>query len=110
MNKTQTIDNWIKNHGAANFDLKKRDIILYDGGLFSVEKKIKRRLRSKFVKIKKGKYKGYSMLKHIKGKKVKYEDYTATFWFEELDETINYLRSMKRMLNKIGYKTGRSIK
>ena len=29
----------------------------------------------------------------------------AVFWFEELDETINYLKRMKKMLNKIGVKT-----
>ena len=39
--KNKIIKDWIIRHGAANFDLKKGDIILPDGGLFSIEKEIK---------------------------------------------------------------------
>lgn len=105
-NKKEVIQKWKKRNGAADFDLKKRNIILYDGGLFAIEKKIKKRPRYKLIKIKEGEYTGCSELVPIKGKKIKYEDYKTYLWFEELNETINYLRRMKRMLNKLGYKTG----
>ena len=37
-------------------------------------------------------------------------DYYANLWIEELDETIDYLRSMRKMLRGLGYDTGKSIK
>jgi hypothetical protein len=99
--KRKILNEWIKNHGAASFDLKNRDIILYDGGLFSIEKKI----------VLRHKVKGFA--KPIGGtsrvifseKKYPTEELEAVFWFEELDEIISYLQSMKRMLNKLGYRT-----
>lgn len=100
MNKRKKLDEWIMNNGACEFDLKKRDIWLFDGGLFSIEKEVKLRPRSRFKRTKDG-----LELVHIKGKKVKVEYYKAVFWFEELDETINYLKRMKKVLNKLGYKT-----
>lgn len=35
----KVIDEWIKKNGACSFDAKNLDIILHDGGLFSIEKK-----------------------------------------------------------------------
>jgi len=104
--KKQVTEEWIANNGACRFDLKNEDIILPDGGLFSIEKIIKMRNRSRLCKLKNG----GAILKTIKGKKVKYEDYEAVFWFTELDETINYLNRMKKMLNSIGYKTNTKIR
>lgn len=105
--KEKIANDWIRRHGAASFDLKKRDIILHDGGLFSIEAK----------KIKVHKIVGYKklpnkMTKIIFSKKkiIPSETYKAVFWFEELDENIYYLKSMKKMLNSLGYGTGRSLK
>lgn len=102
MNKKTIIQKWKEKNGAADFDLKNRDIILYDGGLFSIEAK----------KIKGHKIIGYKKLPDgnvqilfSKKKCINDVDYRAYLWFEELDETIRYLKRMKRMLNKIGYKT-----
>jgi len=115
------IENWIINHGAANFDLKKGDIILPDGGLFSIEKEVKimPKTRILFSKLKDSKFNGknnkFRELKFIPIKrngrvlKEKVEYYKTYLWFEELDDLIKYFKSMKRMLNKIGYKTDRNI-
>ena len=103
--KQKIVDEWRYSHGAASFDIKKKDIILHDGGLFSVEKYIKYLPRHRLKKIKEGSLKGGAELVEMKGPKVKHEFYDAYLWFEDLDGTISYLRSMKSMLNKIGYKT-----
>lgn len=100
------IEKWIEQNGAASFDLKNRHIRLNDGGLFSIEKEIKMLPRFRMKKVKEGKHKGLMELVSVKGKKSKHSFYTAIIWFNELDETINYLRRMKKMLNRIGYKTG----
>ncbi|MGV8152040.1 MAG: hypothetical protein ACP5OG_03090 [Candidatus Nanoarchaeia archaeon] len=119
--KKKIVQNWIFNHGAAEFDLKKRDIILHDGGLFSIEKevKIKPKTRVLWGELKdnglNSKYSKFREIKFIpikrKGKvlKEKVEEYKAYLWFEELDNMIGYFKSMKRMLNKIGYKTKRDF-
>lgn len=117
-NKRKIIDNWIKRNGAANFDLKNRDIILYDGGLFSIEKEIKIETKTRMITDKEpheeiinGKKRKVYGCKFVPIKrkeklvKEKVEDYKAFLWFEELDETINYLKRMKSMLNKLGYNT-----
>jgi len=109
MNKTKKkiIEEWIATNGACDFNLKEREIVLYDGGLFSIEAK----------PIKLHKIVGYKNLPNgcrqvifSKKKLVKSTEYEATLWFEELDETINYLRRMRDMLQRIGYKTGGKIK
>ncbi len=35
----KVLKKWISDHGACNFDIKNQDIILNDGGLFSIEEK-----------------------------------------------------------------------
>jgi mRNA-degrading endonuclease RelE of RelBE toxin-antitoxin system len=90
LNKKEITEKWIHKNGAASFDLKNQDICLWDGGLFSIEKEPV--MRRKIIGCKK-KYKDF--------------DYKAVFWFTELDETINYLKRMKKMLNSLGYETGR---
>lgn len=46
-------ERWIRNHGAASFDFKNRDIILHDGGIFvvNVETKTKPKTRIWFDKL-----------------------------------------------------------
>ena len=105
--KRKIINKWVSNHGAAEFDLKSRDIIFFDGGLFSIEKKTKKVPRTRVLISKKPNERGNYPVKFIKvkGPKITQEDYKAYVWFEELEDTIQYLQSMKKMLNSIGYKT-----
>ena len=101
--KQKLADEFKTNNGAVSFDFKNRTLLFNDGGLFSIEKEIKLIPRTRFVNIKTGKDKGNLKLKTIKGPKVKYEYYDATLWFEELHETINYLKRLEKCLKKMGY-------
>ena len=41
--KKEIINKWIMKNGCVSFDLKNKDIIIHDGGLFPIEsKKVKR--------------------------------------------------------------------
>ena len=99
--KEMCID-WVGKHGCACLDFKNRDIILHDGGLFSVDKKIvkMRKATGKFKKLPNG----YSQVLFTK-KKYPTEIYDAVLWFEDLDDTIRWFKSLKRLLNSLGYKT-----
>lgn len=101
-NRQKIIEEWIKRNGCAGFDLKNKNIILYDGGLLSIEKKKVK--RSKIIGYKKLPD-GYTRILFSKKKTVPSEEYSAILWFEEVEETINYFKRMKKMLNKLGYKT-----
>ncbi len=112
-------ENWIKNHGAANFDFKNRNVILHDGGIFgiSVETKTKPKTRIRFDKKHPDVWNGRKFYRIISApirkngkfllKKENY--YSAILWFEELDETISYFKSMAKMLRKLGFDTSRSL-
>ena len=116
-NRQEKVENWIKKNGCATFDLKKKEVILHDGGLFSVEKEIKIKPKTKMIfgKLQKTNING----KTIKAREIKFtpirkngriineecEYYKANIWFEEIDETISRFMSIKRMLNKLGFKT-----
>lgn len=101
---------WLEKNGAGEFDFKNKDVILYDGGLFAIEVEKKRVLRHRIWISKKptmvdGKIFGYELKStKLRGTRIK-EDYKARIWFTEIDETINYFKRMKRILNKLGYKT-----
>jgi len=105
MNKKQKdkiIQKWIETNGACDINTKEHNIILYDGGLFAIEtEKIKRQKIVGFKPLPNG------MQECVFSKKkcVNDVEHKAYLWFCELDETINYLRRMKKMLNKLGYKT-----
>jgi len=103
--KEKIAEEWIFRHGAASFDIKEGNIILHDGGLFSIETEVKYLPRTRFKPITEGRWKGGAELVNIKGPKVRHEFHDAYMWFEDLDDTISYFKSMKRMLNKLGYKT-----
>ena len=96
-------EEWIRKNGACKFDFKNRDIILYDGGLFSIEKeKIRLPKMIGTRKLPNGMHQVlFSKRKYIA------DNFFAVTWMQELDETIRYFKSMKRMLNKIGFKTNR---
>ena len=103
MDKRKVIEKWIHDNGAADFDLSKKDIILFDGGLFCIEKyKV---MRHKMIGMKKLTNSNCSEV-IFSNKKYPAEEFKATLWFTDLDETINYFKRMKKMLNSLGYKTG----
>ena len=99
----ETMQDWISKNGACKFDAKKRDILLYDGGLFSIEKE--KVMRSKVIGMKELPSGGSQII--FSKKKYPSESSYALLWMQELDDTIRYFRSMKRMLNKLGFKTNR---
>jgi hypothetical protein len=99
--KKKKLEMWCFKNGASHLDIKNKDIILYDGGLFSIKVENRKRPRIRWSKLPNGNL----GLKEIKGKKVKVIDYSAVLWFTDLDSTINYLRRMKKILNNLGYKT-----
>ena len=98
--KRKLAEEFIYTEGAAQFDFKNKTIILNDGGLFSIDKEVKMVPRTRFVSVK-----GDLTLKKIKGKKVKREYYNAYLWFEEIHETIRYLKRLEKILIKMGYNT-----
>lgn len=89
---------------GEHFDFKNHDIILTDGVLFNIEKEIKRLNKVKEVKptFTRGLYQ-IELTKH----KYKTECYKCRIWFEEIDELISYFQGMKKLLNQLGYNTGR---
>ncbi len=103
--KNEIADKWIKDNGCASFDLKGEEIIFHDGGGFCIEKEIKYLPRHRWRPIKEGRFKGGAELVNIKGPKVKHEFYTSHYSFCDLDDHINFLRRMKKMLNSLGYET-----
>ena len=92
---------WITKHGACRFDTKNQDIILFDGGLFGIE--TEKIMLPKTVGMKKLPN-GMSQVLFSK-KKYPAEMLFARLWMCELDNTISYLRSMKKMLNKMRIRT-----
>jgi len=112
--KEKIAEKWRQSHGAATFDFKNEDIILHDGGLFSIEQKPV--MRQKIIGFKKmpslsindKRIKGCSKVIFSK-KKYKDFDFYANIWIGDLDETILYFKSMARMLRKIGFNTSRSL-
>ncbi len=118
LKERKIIEKWIMNNGAAQFDTKNRNVILNDGGLFSIEKTIKIKPKTKIIvsdkpeifKINGKEHEGFPVLfKKIKRKgkqiKEKVEYLHASLWFEEVDETVDYFKRVKRLLNRLGYRT-----
>lgn len=105
--KQKIVKRWIEKNGASGFDFKNRDIIIWNGGLFYIDKY--KYLAHKIIGKKKNKD-GFIEILFSKKKTISSEDYYANLWFEDLDETINYFKRMKKMLNKIGIKTDLRLK
>jgi hypothetical protein len=98
---------WLHKNGACKVDFKNQDIILYDGGLFSIKdtKWRAKKFTGRFKTIHHKKFgKCYEMIIY----KNKYEWHTshdAEFYFSDLHENINYLKRLEKFLIKLGYKT-----
>jgi len=102
INKQKAFQKWLEKNGACNLDFKNRNIVLYDGGLFSItSKNVKRRRIIGYKKLSNG----FSEIIFSKKATIKDIDHEAILWFEELRETINYLKRLEIFLNKHGYKT-----
>ena len=97
----EIIDKWRMDNGGASFNLKTKDIILHDGGIFGIsEKDI---MVSKGISFKR--LPGGNSQVIFSKEKVPDKEYNAIIWMSELDEIIDYFISMKQMLNQIGYDT-----
>jgi len=96
------LEAWITRNGACKLDYKNNDVLLGDGGLFSIEKE-----NYKAHKITGYKKQPDGSVQVIFSKKriVPSEHYWAQLWVRELDETINYLIRLKKILNKQGIST-----
>jgi len=92
---------WISKHGACKFDIKNEDVILHDGGLFSIENE--KILLPKITGFRKLPNKNSQIL--FSKKKYLSDNFYARLWMCEIDNTIKYLKSMKKMLNNIGIST-----
>jgi len=103
MNKKEKIvKEWSEKNGCASFDLKNKSVDLFDGGLFAIEsKKVKRRKITGYKKLPNGSVE----ILFSKKKMIDDVDSYANVWFEEIEDMISYLKKMKKMLNKLGYKT-----
>ena len=100
--KKEIITEWINKNGACSIDLKNKEFTLYDGGLFGIqEKKVKRNKILGFKKLPNG----CSEVLFSKKKCINDTEHYAVIWFQELDETINYLNRLKKLLNRLGYNT-----
>jgi hypothetical protein len=97
------IEKWLRNNGCADFDTKTRDIILYDGGLMSIEPYTQQLPR---ICGKKKLPNGCVELIFTK-KKYPHICYKGTLWFEELDETIAWMQRARKLLQRLGYQTGK---
>ena len=99
--QNKIVRQWVREHGAASFDFKNKDVIFSDGGLFCIEsRKIKMHKSRGLKKLDDGSY-------QVVFSKKKYPSkiYEAKMWFEDVDDNIEYFQSMKKMLNRLGYKT-----
>ncbi len=106
--KQEMVEEWITKNGACSIDLKNTDIILPDGGLFAIEEK--EVMQRKFLEFKDAKTPGFKEAIFSKKKTEKGTEHFITLWFQELDETINYLKRLKKLLNKLGYNTRLKLK
>lgn len=137
LNKNQLIRQWVRENGGCWFDLKNKDIILYDGAIFSVNalmQEFKPQLCSKCLKkvedlpLPGNKFNFRTEVKNMNKimgtvpinngmfqvqfskKKVPVDTYQATVWFESIDEVIDYFTKIRGLLHKMGYKTAPEIK
>jgi len=114
----EILEKWIMENGCITFDYENDDILIHDGGLFGMEDKPKRVQNSKITFSKKAsfhmmggkKHKFHEMI-HTKlpGTYIQH-NYIAYQWPSELDETIEWFKGLKRILNKVGIETDRSLK
>lgn len=109
MNKKQKeklAKKFIQKNGAVEFDFRNRTLLFPEGGLFSIDK----------YPVMLHKIRGYKKLPNGMVKvlftKKKYPSKTskASIWFEELRETINYLKRLEKLLIQMGYNTNPKFK
>jgi len=94
-------------YNGQHFDFKNHDIVLTDGFLFYIEKQVE-----KLNKVKNVRRTSIRDIFQVELSKRKYktECYKCRIWFEELNSMILYFKSMKKLLNELGYQTSRKPK
>ena len=113
------LDKWRMANGCVTFDYANDDILIHDGGLFGMEDKQKRVQNTKITFKKSNTTHTMPNGKKITGSEIIStkipgthidHNYVAYQWPSELDDTINWLKGLKRVLNKVGIETDRSVK
>jgi hypothetical protein len=115
----EVLEKWRTANGCATFDFKNDDIIIHDGGLFAIADEPKRKQNFKVSFKKSEKPITFPNGKKITGSEVIFtkeagthieHNYQVIIWPSELDDTINYLNRLKKVLNNVGIETDRSVK
>jgi len=113
----EILEKWRNANGCVTFDYKNDDILIHDGGLFGMEDRPKRKQNTK---MKFGKLLKTTMPngKVLKSHEILFEKMPGTYiehnyliyqWASELEETIQWFTRLKRVLNKVGIETNRSV-
>lgn len=111
------LEKWRMANGCITFDYENDDILIHDGGLFGMEDKPKRVQNTKVSFAKKPSYHTLGGKKHMfheiiftkmPGTYIQH-NYVAYQWPSELDDTIEWMKRLKRVLNKVGIETNRSL-
>jgi len=114
----EILERWLTANGCVTFDYKNDDILIHDGGLFAMEDRPKRKQNFELKFIKPNTTHKFPNGKPITGSEVIFikkpgtyiqHNYIAYQWPSELDETIQWFMSLKRVLNKVGIETNRSL-
>lgn len=100
--RNQLIRRWLRaNDGLIKFDFGKRDVIFTDGGMFSF--KFDRTMQRKMIGFQQ-KPNG-EIVEVLSKKKYPSEKYSGAIWFGEIDNAAEFFKSLKKLLNKLGYDT-----
>jgi len=106
------LDDFVKKNGCGvRVDFKNHNILIPDGGLWSIQKETKK--VHKIIghkRITKGEHKGNYQILFSKKKSQTIDHYVVYIWTEELRETILYFQRLEKVLNKMGVDTKRSLR
>lgn len=76
--------------GKGTFDMRNKQVVLFDGGLVSIRKKTRK--------------------KKAKVSNIIIREDACAIWFDAIDETIDYLKKMKTILKNLGHSTDGTLK
>jgi len=112
------LEKWRMANGCVTFDYDTDDILIHDGGLFGMEDKHKRVQNTKITFKKSANVHRFPNGKKITGSEVIFtkipgthieHNYVAYQWPSELDDTIDWMKRLKKVLNSVGIETDRSL-
>jgi len=106
--KEEALNFLVKNGCGIKFDFKNKDLWIPSGGLWYIEPNLKKEYQTGMKTFPSKTYPGWYGTKFYKKwwlPKKFYVDPKVNIWFNELDNTIRYLKKVKKLLNRLGYKT-----